>query len=469
MEDSGIDVHVVESFDDLVPVGLPRYVSENLKWNKIAAPMHIQKYVIAGALGAMSSDRLGCNVIGIARTGSGKTLGFLIPMLVHLTRDASRRALIMAPTRELADQINKEFQKLDWGQQKAAIGSVCCFGGQSRHLQKPYLAGSRVVVGTPGRLQDFYDAGDLILQQTGYFALDEADRMLEEGFEESVFSLAKGCSRDRQTMFFTATWPPHVKEVALRLCDMAKPRRPLMMVEVGQTYAAQDAGEEVSVGQVEVGQMELTVHADIDQEIRVYDEPGEDNGTNWQAQEKMKKADLQRYIAEALLSGSDGGRNMPKKVLVFVNEKKTCEEVCNWLWDQGFDKANRIHGGLAQETRLNVLQDFRVGRIKLLVATNVIGRGLDIPDVSHVIIYDFDSVEDYVHRVGRTNRGEKRGGKAIVFYEYWHGAPEVPAKLIDILTRARQTIPPALERIKREVEIGKRQAFVKPSWNKNKR
>jgi len=152
------------------------------------------------------------------------------------------------------------------------------------------------------------------------------------------------------------------------------------------------------------------------------------------------------------------------KVLIFVNQKTFADELSTKLWAENIH-ADTIHGGRQQEQRLSVLDEFRKGTVKVLIATDVLGRGLDIPNVTHVVVYSMGSVADYIHRIGRTGRGKNGTGHALVFFEYMSKQSEIAGELVDVLVRSQQIVPPELQQIADEVKSGKRVDFYK-SWDK---
>lgn len=174
------------------------------------------------------------------------------------------------------------------------------------------------------------------------------------------------------------------------------------------------------------------------------DFPGE-----WKKAEAEKRHIMEKYIREALSA------NDTNKILVFVNQKALADELSLKLCEEGF-RADCIHGGRNQDTRLWVLDEFRKGRIRLLVATDVIGRGIDILNISHVIVFEMGSVQDYVHRIGRTGRGPDGKGQALVFFEYYYKNPQNASDFIRLLERSQQHVPDELRRIAEEVKAGKR-------------
>ncbi|KAI0288873.1 P-loop containing nucleoside triphosphate hydrolase protein [Russula brevipes] len=295
----------------------------------------------------------GKDVVGIAETGSGKTLAFGIPALVRLLSSGGAgkgpRALVIAPTRELALQTYDALSALD------AVQCAAVFGGVDKAQQVRAIKGAQIVIGTPGRVLDLMRD-------------DEADRMLDKGFENDIRAA-------RQTLMFSATWPEAVR----RLAD---------------TFLRDPV-------RITVGSEDLTANSRIAQEIEVFDDEREKD---------------QRLLAHLKKLGSrQTGGGLPARVLVFVLYKKEASRVENAMRRAGYT-VGALHGDMAQSARLNALQQFRDGKTRLLVATDVAARGLDIPDVGCVLNYSFPlTIEDYVHRIGRTGRGGK-DGRSITFF-----------------------------------------------------
>jgi len=418
-----------------------------LRSHGITAPMPIQAQALPLVLA-------GCDVIGLAQTGSGKTLAFLLPAIVHIEaqdelayRQVAPIALVLAPTRELAVQINDEATKVLKGSKASrnhrhGIWACCVYGGGRRGDQVRNLSwGSHIVVATPGRLVDFVTSRVLSLERVTYFVLDEADRMLDLGFSGDVNGLSGQIRPERQVLFFSATWSAAVQDLARGLCH--KGAR-LVRISVGQGgHCAKNTGARLA-------------RESIAQEIIVVDHPDD-----YERQSREKQKILDEHV-EAVLSESDDN-----KVLVFVSQKTYADELANKLWDVGF-KAAAMHGGKSQDSRLWTLDQFRKGDLRLLVATDVIGRGIDIPSVSHVVVFEMGTIDDYVHRIGRTARGKDGRGHALVFFEYWHKEPGIAAQLIELLVASKQPVPRDLRRIAEEVEQGRREVFdPRAKWGKS--
>jgi superfamily II DNA/RNA helicase len=306
----------------------------------------------------------GRDVLGIAQTGTGKTAAFTLPMIDRLSSGRARarmpRALVLAPTRELADQVASSFEKYAKGTKLTwalLIGGVS-MGDQVTLLNK----GVDVLIATPGRLLDLFERGKMLLTGVEIMVVDEADRMLDMGFIPDIERIFKLTPPRRQTLFFSATMPPEITRLTTQFLKdptRLEASRPAMTAETITQYL-----------------------------VRI---PSSDP--------KAKRAALRALI----------GRADVKNGIVFCNRKSEVDVVAKSLKQHGFDAAP-IHGDLDQSLRTKTLAAFRSGELKLLVASDVAARGLDIPDVSHVFNYDVSHhADDYVHRIGRTGRAGKLG------------------------------------------------------------
>src|SRR6201996_9122638 len=304
------------------------------------------------------------DVLGIAQTGTGKTAAFVLPMLTMLEKGRARarmpRTLILEPTRELAAQVKENFDKYGAGQKlnvALLIGGVS-FGDQDTKLTR----GVDVLIATPGRLLDHSERGRLLLSGVELLVIDEADRMLDMGFIPDIERICKLVPFTRQTLFFSATMPPEIT----RLADafLQNPTR------------------------VEVDRAATTAETITQTLVRSGSSPEE------------KRATLRRLIRDA-----EGFKN----AIIFCNRKRDVAVVYRSLQKHGFS-AGALHGDMDQRSRTAALDGFRNDEVQLLVCSDVAARGLDIPDVSHVINYDTPHhAEDYVHRIGRTGRAGKQG------------------------------------------------------------
>jgi len=306
----------------------------------------------------------GRDVLGIAQTGTGKTAAFTLPMIDRLAAGRARarmpRALVIAPTRELADQVSASFEKYAKGQKLSwalLIGGVS-FTDQELKLDR----GVDVLIATPGRLLDHFERGKLLMTGVQIMVVDEADRMLDMGFIPDLERIFKLTPAKKQTLFFSATMPPEITRLTKQFLN--DPQR----IEVARPATTAD-----------------TIKQHL---VRIPT-----------ADPKAKRTALRMLIEGAeVISG-----------LVFCNRKSEVDIVAKSLKKHGFD-AGPIHGDLDQQTRMRTLESFRKGELKLLVASDVAARGLDIPAVSHVFNYDVPHhADDYVHRIGRTGRAGRSG------------------------------------------------------------
>ncbi|CAM6098389.1 unnamed protein product [Calypogeia fissa] len=341
----------------------------------------------------------GRDLIGIARTGSGKTLAFGVPAIVHVSSKKVKSkkpcplALVLAPTRELTQQIAEVLEEAGGF---CGVKVACVYGGASKGPQKEALrAGGTIVVATPGRLQDLLDEGVCSLDQVSFVVLDEADRMLDLGFEPAIRAIIKLTSASRQTLMFSATWPVSVDKLGKEFMQ-----------------------DSTKIVKVTVGSEDLAANHDVTQIVEVVDD-----------KDKSRRLEslLQKYH-----------KSRTNRVIVFVLYKKEAARVESLLQSRGW-KAVSIHGDKGQNDRTQAVQSFKDGTCPLLVATDVAARGLDIPDVEYVINFSFPlTVEDYVHRIGRTGRAGKKG----IAHTFFTQADKVRAgELVNVLTEAGQNVP----------------------------
>lgn len=351
----------------------------------------------------------GQDVIGVAETGSGKTLAFGVPCVRRLsTMDWKRsknsspaRAVIVSPTRELAVQIYDQLTVLT---KNSDLNPVCVYGGVPKDPQRLALKSSQIIVATPGRLNDLISEGAATLSSVDYLVLDEADRMLDKGFEEDIRKIISACApgSQRQTLMFTATWPPSVRTLAESFM-----RSPV----------------KIAIGDNPTG--ELRANARIEQRVEVLD-----------ANPRSKETRLFQLIREF-----QSGKNAKDRILVFALYKKEAVRVEASLRSRNLSVAG-IHGDLSQERRTAALEGFKRGTTTILVATDVAARGLDIPAVKAVINVTFPlTVEDYVHRIGRTGRAGAHGVAVTLFTQ--HDKANSGA-LINVLKAAGQKVPEEL-------------------------
>ncbi len=300
----------------------------------------------------------GRDVIGLANTGTGKTAAFLLPIIEKLLTDRHMTSvLVLAPTRELAQQIDEEFKRFAAGHK---LYSVLVVGGVNINRQiQQVRRGAHIVIGTPGRVKDLIDRRVLRLGMATTFVLDEADRMCDMGFVRDIRTIEAELPRERQTFCFSATMTPDVQTIVQEF--MTNPELVSVVRSETNDHIEQDV-----------------VHA----------------------RDKMHKIDL---LLEHL------GKPGYERVIVFCETKYGAQRLADRLTKDNFPAA-AIHGNKSQAQRERALRDFKTGRLNILVATDVAARGLDIPDVSHVINFDPPhQYEDYVHRIGRTGRAGKSG------------------------------------------------------------
>ncbi|CAM8885354.1 unnamed protein product [Rhodiola kirilowii] len=344
----------------------------------------------------------GRDFIGIAATGSGKTLAFGIPGIMHVLgkrkgkflKKRNPLCLVLSPTRELAQQI---FDVISDAGGPCSVSSVCLYGGTKKGPQIADLkAGVDFVIGTPGRLKDLMEMGLCSLAEVSFVVLDEADRMLDMGFEQEVRSILSQTSSVRQMVMFSATWPLAVHQLAQEFMDP----NPVKVV---------------------VGSEDLAANHDVMQIVEVIDD---------RARDQRLHSLLEKYHT-----------SQKNRVLVFVLYKKEAARVENMLQKRGW-KAVSIHGDKSQEARTKALSLFKEGTCPLMIATDVAARGLDIPDVEVVINYSFPlTTEDYVHRIGRTGRAGKKGVAHTFFMQENKG---LAGELVNVLREAKQIVPESL-------------------------
>merc|ERR1719230_1941159 len=352
----------VRTFEE---ASFPDYVLEEISRAGFREPTPIQ---IQGWPIALS----GRDMVGIAETGSGKTLAFLLPAIVHinaqpyLSKGDGPIVLVMAPTRELAIQTQEESSRFG---KSSKIKNTVIYGGQPRYGQAADLReGVEIVIATPGRMIDFLDGGDTNLKRVTYLCLDEADRMLDMGFEPQVRKIVGQIRPDRQTLMWSATWPKDVKTLARDICK--------------------EDPVHINVGSLDI----RTAHT-----IRQYVEV---------VQESDKRHRLRRLMDKVM----DGSR-----ILIFADTKRGADELTREMRMDGLP-ALCMHGDKKQEERDWVLSEFKAGKSPILVATDVAARGIDVKDIKYVINYDFPKeIADYIHRIGRTGRAGAVGSSYSFF------------------------------------------------------
>jgi len=340
----------------------------------------------------------GRDLVGIARTGSGKTAAFVLPALVHIkaqppmSRGDGPICLILVPTRELAQQVLAVAQTFA---NAASLRCVCFYGGAPKGPQlRDSERGAEFCIATPGRLLDFLDSGKVNLRRTTYLVMDEADRMLDMGFEPQIRKIVDQVRPDRQTLMWSATWP---KEVLTLARDYLK------------DYI-----------KVNIGSQKLHANPNIRQHVEVL--------SDYEKENRLMQLMQQMVISQ-------------EKIIIFVETKRKVDDL-NYTMKRKGIRSLAIHGDKQQSERERVLAEFRDNRCNLLIATDVASRGLDIDNITVVINYDYPSqTEDYVHRIGRTARSNKTGS-SFTFFTQNNG--KNAKDLVEILTEANQEVNPKL-------------------------
>ncbi|MEE3003755.1 MAG: DEAD/DEAH box helicase [Pseudomonadota bacterium] len=331
-------------------LALPSQLLEQLKSLSFEEPTPIQAAAIPAALEKK-------DILGSAQTGTGKTLAFAVPLVTHLIDNPKSKALVLTPTRELALQVIKSIQ--DLLSKELQNKSVLLIGGDSMHKQLTKLRKRpKIIVGTPGRINDHLDRGTLELDQADFLVLDETDRMLDMGFSVQIDDIVKHMPEERQTLLFSATMPPSIIKVAAKY--LQDPTR----IAVGSTSSPAKK---------------------IKQTCKFL-------------------ADKEKY--DTLIQEIQQRQG---SIIIFVKTKIAAEKMAIKLTKAEI-LAEAIHGNLRQGKRSRVINSFRKNKFRILVATDVAARGLDIPHIEHVINYDLPQCpEDYIHRIGRTARAGSSG------------------------------------------------------------
>lgn len=328
---------------------LPPFLIDSLKRMSVVTPTPVQAGSIPLALA-------GHDILASAQTGTGKTIAYLLPLLVRLHNQAHGSALILTPTRELAAQVKENVQKLLG---KWHLNFALLIGGERMFRQYQALRRQpRLIIGTPGRIIDHLERGSLQLNDAQFLVLDETDRMLDMGFSQALEKIVSHLSPTRQTFMFSATLPPGIIKLSQKYLN--KPER----VAIGSTT---------------------------------------------QAAAKIKQDTIQTSSANKFSHLIRELEERTGSIIIFVKTKIGAEKLAEKLKAQNLN-ANAIHGDLKQSRREAVIRALRNDKIRILVATDVAARGLDIPHIKHVINYDLPQCpEDYIHRIGRTGRAGMEG------------------------------------------------------------
>lgn len=348
MTETTIEHETSQTFADL---GLAEPLLEALREAGYERPTPIQQEAIPVAM-------KGRDLIGLAQTGTGKTASFTLPIVHRLLEGPRRtRVLILTPTRELCLQVEESFRKYS---KFSPLNVIPVFGGVAYEAQEKALRGGvDAVVATPGRLLDHLEKRNVDFEYLEVLVLDEADRMLDMGFAPQLNRIVEQIPKYRQTLLFSATMPPEVEALARKYL-----RKPVV-VQVGRRSSAANT----------------VTHA-------VYPVP------------RHRKSDLLVHLLT---------NNVSESVLVFTRTKHGADRVVRDLERSGIS-AGAMHADKSQQQRIQALEDFRKGKLRVLVATDIAQRGLDINGITHVINYDVpQQAEDYVHRIGRTGRAAATG------------------------------------------------------------
>lgn len=330
--------------------GLCKELTGHITARGFTNPTAIQDQVIAHAM-------KGKDIIGLAATGSGKTAAFLIPCIEKVYQDRSQKVLILAPTRELAQQINKEMRELSHGMH---LFSTVCVGGTPMYRQiQDVKRANQFIIATPGRLKDLAKRKYINLATFGTIVLDEVDRMLDMGFVVEITEVLKQLPPDRQSLFFSATMPPKIKTLVNTFL------KDPVTVDLGSGNSTKNVAQNV---------------------VRT---KGPDD----------KFAKLCEILRQPEVT----------RTIIFTDMKSSVDRLGKALATEGFS-VGVIHGDKVQRQRERTLRDFKEGVTKILIATDVAARGIDVNDVTHVINYTVPQThDDYVHRIGRTGRANKTG------------------------------------------------------------
>lgn len=415
---SGIDVpKPILSFQELI---FPDHITRPL--SDFETPTPIQCAALPVALG-------GRDLVGVAQTGSGKTLSFLLPAMIHIMDQRRSQqgdgpiALVLCPTRELAQQCHQVAKRFA----ARTTNIACIYGGAPKRFQAQRLhQGCELVIATPGRLMDFMQSGDVDMKRCTFLVLDEADRMLDMGFEPQIRRIVDQIRPDRQVTMWSATWPKSIAKLARDY--LTSPEGPV---------------------DIKIGSAELVANSAINQKFEI-------------TPKRSKQSRFMEILEETVTASRN--RREAQKVLVFANQKRTCDFLAQAIRRSGYSAA-ALHGDKSQQQRDRLLKDFRNGFCQVMVATDVASRGLDVEDIDVVFNYDFPyNCEDYIHRIGRTARGGKTGTSVSILTEEDGG---VAHDLIQSLKDAGHDVDPKLTKLREWYTLNK--ANTKVYQGKQKR
>ncbi|KAN0022176.1 hypothetical protein ACTFIU_004347 [Dictyostelium citrinum] len=345
----------------------------------------------------------GNDMLGISKTGSGKTLSFILPAIEHILAQPRQAfypgpsVLVVAPTRELATQIKQEAEQYV---RLVNISIANLFGGSGRRSQQYELARRpKIVVGTPGRIIDFMESGDLSLKNVSFLVVDEADRLMEMGFEQQTETIFNSIRPDRQVLYWSATWPKKVSAIASKYI-----RTPIRL---------------------QIGTSELTANKNISQKF------------------KIVPSDADKVDALMDTLGEIYSNDEKAQTLIFTMTKKGADTLKNYIQNNGDNvRIEALHGDIEQNKREKIVRDFKNKYLDIVVATDVASRGLDIKGISHVINFSLPSdCETYVHRIGRTGRAGALGTSHSILSKNSLDDMELVKDLTSLLQRSDQEVP----------------------------
>jgi superfamily II DNA/RNA helicase len=390
-------------FANFSDADFPEYIQKSVKTFGFSTPTPIQAQ-------AWPLVMQGRDIVGIAETGSGKTLAFGYPAIMHIKNKKvipGPKVLVLAPTRELAQQIHEVLHKAC---EPAKLSACCVFGGVDKRTQHDPVKKADVVIATPGRLIDLLEDGSAKLHNVEYIVFDEADRMLDMGFQPQIAKIVAGCppKAKRQTLMFSATWPIDVQKFA-------------------QTYLRDPT-------QITIGSTNLAGAKKITQIVDVCSN---------QNDKKFKFKKLLKHLCAS--------EDRPR-ILVFMLYKHTCDAMYEELYRDNFN-VDILHGGKAQNVRNKAIENFKNGTTHILIATDVAARGLDIKDIKYVMNVEMPLVmEDYIHRIGRTGRAGETGSAYTFFCP---DDKQHARQLVRILEESSQKVPVELSKIAETAPVTK--------------